>query len=140
VVGNWMESGVFYGRKRDGNRSEIRQIRNSHDKQRDHDKLTMKTKLAVILCFAFIVALYASLNLPPYDKSKSPSMSLPEAYGRAVAALGPETNQFHCISANITTTFSRDGEWYFTFYSANPTPKYVVVEFSGKVIFDNGFR
>lgn len=85
--------------------------------------------------------LYASLVAPPYDKSKPPGMTLPNAYEKAMVALGSETNQFHCVSATITTEFSDNG-WYFTFCSTNSKvpSKLIVVEFNGKVIFDNGYR
>ncbi len=68
-------------------------------------------------------------------------MSLPMAYEKAVVALGTDTNQFHCISATITTEFPDDG-WYFTFCSTNSSvvPKLIVVQFNGKIIFDNGLR
>ena len=90
---------------------------------------------------AVVITAYASLIQPPYDKSKPPKMSLPVAYENAMVALGSDTNQFHCISASITTEFPDDG-WYFTFCSTNSKtmPKLIVVEFNGKVIFDNGFR
>ncbi len=103
----------------------------------------MKTKLTTFLAFAFVVTtLYASLILPPYKKSKPPSIPLPIAYERAIAFLGSDTNQFHCVSASITTEFTPEGEWYFTFYSTNTNaePKSIAVEFNGKVVFDNGWR
>jgi hypothetical protein len=60
----------------------------------------------------------------------------------AMTALGTQTNQFHCVSANVTTTFSPDGEWYFAFYptNANTMPKFIAVEFDGKVVVDDGLR
>jgi hypothetical protein len=102
----------------------------------------MKCKLILILFTALVaVSLYASLIAPPYDKTKPPGISLPVAYERAIAALDSDTNQFHCVSATITTEFSSEG-WYFTFCSTNSKvmPKLIVVEFNGKVIFDNGYR
>ncbi len=88
------------------------------------------------------MTLLASIVLPPYNKSKPPSLPLPAAYERAISTLGAATNEFHCISANITTEFTPEGEWYFTFYSTNSNvaPKFIAVEFNGKVVFDNGFR
>lgn len=102
----------------------------------------MKTLLTVIFSVLFLTTVYATFILPPYDKSKPPKMSLPGAYDKAIAALGADTNQFHCISATITTEFSANGEWYFTFCSTNfqVQPKLIAVEFDGKVIFDNGLR
>lgn len=77
------------------------------------------------------MALFASF-ITPYDNAKSPTLPLPLAYERAMTALGTSTNQFHCISADIQTSFSPDGEWFFTFYSTNSKPKWVTVEFNGK--------
>jgi|GEM_PF-1268093 len=89
----------------------------------------------------FATTVFASLVQPPYNNSKPPKMSLPIAYERAVVALGTDTNQFHCVSATITTEFSDEG-WYFTFCSINhiTMPKLIVVEFNGKVIIDGGDR
>lgn len=102
----------------------------------------MKNILALTLSLVLILILCASAILPPYNKSIAPSLSLPVAYEAAITALGPATNQFHCISANITTQFRAEGEWYFGFYSTNSTvrPKFIAVEFNGTVIFDNGLR
>jgi hypothetical protein len=102
----------------------------------------MKITITLTLALALIAtSLYASIIQPPYDNSKPPKMLLPVAYERATAALGSDTNQFHCVSATITTEFA-DGGWYFTFCSTNSKvmPKLIVVEFNGKVVFDNGFR
>ena len=96
-----------------------------------------------MLSLAFIVTtLYASLVLPPYDKSKPPGITMPVAYECAMTALGSATNQFYCVSASITTEFTSEGEWHFTFCSTNSKamPKLIVVEFNRKVIFDNGYR
>lgn len=80
------------------------------------------------------MVLYAT-SFVPYNNAKPPTLSLPDAYERAVTALGPATNQFHCVSASIQTSFGTDGEWFFTFYSTNsqPKPKWVTVEFNGKI-------
>jgi hypothetical protein len=88
------------------------------------------------------MAIYASVVLPPYDKVKAPSLPLPVAYEQAITFLGNGTNQYHCISAEISNNFSSDGEWYFTFYSTNSAamPKRIAVTFEGKVIEDNGLR
>jgi hypothetical protein len=102
----------------------------------------MKTKFAAVLVLGLITtALYASLIQPSYDNSKPPRMPLPVAYASAMTALGTDTNQFHCVSATITTEFPDDG-WYFTFCSTNSKslPKFIAVEFNGKVIFDSGDR
>jgi hypothetical protein len=104
----------------------------------------MKTKIiAIFASLLFAATVYATFISPPYDKSKTPRISLPIAYEYATAALGSDTNQFHCISASVTTTFSSEGEWYFTFCSTNSkvvTPKWIAVGFNGKVIFDHGDR
>jgi hypothetical protein len=92
----------------------------------------MKKSLGVFLFLTFVGLVYATI-IVPYSKSKIPSLSLPLAYEKAVTALGAATNQFHCISANVTTDFGPDGEWRFTFYSTNSRPKWVTVEFNGRI-------
>ena len=90
----------------------------------------------ITISFALFVYLFAEIlfasPIIPYNNSKPPGLSLPLAYGDAMMALGSATNQFHCVSANIATTFSPTGGWFFTFYSTNSTPKWVTVEFNGK--------
>ena len=96
----------------------------------------MKPKFILLILLAMTAVLFASAIIP-YDNAKSPALPLPIAYDLAISALGVETNHFHCISANVETTFSRDGEWFFTFYSTNSKPKWVTVEFSGKTHVEN---
>lgn len=103
----------------------------------------MKTKLVTLLGLgAVVITTFATIIGPPYDKSKPPTMLLPVAYQHAVEALGPDTNQFHCVSAVVTDELVGGGEWYFTFCSTNSkaTPKWIAVGFNGKVIFDHGYR
>jgi hypothetical protein len=73
--------------------------------------------------------------ITPYNTSKPANMPLPTAYAYAMSYLGSATNQFHCLSAKITTDYGADGEWQFTFYSTNAQPKHkwVTVEFNGKI-------
>jgi hypothetical protein len=94
----------------------------------------MKKKLALLLIIGTGIALFAT-PIIPYNNAKAPTLPLPDAYGRAMVALGSATNQFHCVSANVQTSFGPDGEWFFTFYSTNSPPnrKWVSVEFNGKV-------
>ncbi len=101
----------------------------------------MKAYLTIILSLMCISISFADLiPLSGYDKTKPPGLSLPAAYECAMSALGSETNEYHCLDAKITTLFSSEGEWYFTFYSTNAsaTPKLIAVEFNGKVVFDHG--
>ena len=104
----------------------------------------MKTITLIIVLASAAIAFAGiyPLVFKGYDKSKAPTLTLPLAYDRAMSALGAYTNTFHCISATITTTFSLEGEWYFTFYSTNSNtmPKRIAVEFNGKVVLDNGLR
>ncbi|HEY1716742.1 MAG TPA: hypothetical protein VGH42_00420 [Verrucomicrobiae bacterium] len=91
----------------------------------------MKTKIILFTSLTLATIIFAS-PIIPYKNSKPPSLLLPDAYERATAALGTATNQFHCISANVATSFSSDGEWFFTFCSTNSKSKWVTVEFNGK--------
>ena len=78
------------------------------------------------------MSVYATL-IVPYDNSKPTGLPLPIAYDKAMNALGSSTNEFHCLSANVSTDFGPDGGWQFTFYSTNSKPKWITVEFNGKV-------
>ena len=93
----------------------------------------MKTLHAFLILPTFAIILLATESVP-YDNAKPPSLSMPAGYELAVSALGSVTNQFHCISASISTDFGTPA-WYFKFYSTNtpPKPKWVTVEFGGKV-------
>ena len=95
----------------------------------------------LLAVLAFTTAVWASFVQPPYDNAKSPGLSLPAAYQTAEAALGADTNRFHCVGANITTDFGAP-RWSFTFYTTNSPPgwKCLTVDFAGKVQEDNGFR
>lgn len=96
----------------------------------------MKMKLTLVIIFVATTFLYASFHIP-YNNATPPSLSLPSAYERATTALGTATNEFHCVSANVATFFSPDGEWLFTFYSTNSKPQFVIVEFNGKTHIEN---
>jgi len=69
-----------------------------------------------------------------WDNTKPPTLPLPVAYQLAVTALGQATNQFHCVSAGVTT--DPGPGWDFTFYSTNASgiPRIFCVEFDGNVI------
>ena len=100
----------------------------------------MKTRYILFASFAFAVAVFAMPRLwPSYDETKQPSLSLPAAYDKATAALGPATNRFHCVSASLDNIFFRDGEWHFLFITSSPTngAAYswpVMVYFDGTVV------
>ena len=97
----------------------------------------------IILLFMLVVCtvVFASHLGPPYDNSKSPTLSLPDAYQLATTALGSATNQFHCVGASITTDFGAP-RWSFTFYTTNTPPRWkcMTVDFGGKTEEDGGFR
>ena len=91
----------------------------------------MKLKLSILTFLVLSFVVFASVRVP-IDYAKRPSLALPAAYEQAMQALGPSTNQFFCIAASISTSFSSDGEWFFTFSSTNSISKWVTVEFNGK--------
>ena len=99
------------------------------------------TKLLLMVLMALALTAIASLVMPPYDNSKTPKLSLPAAYQRAVIAMGTATNEFHCVAAGITTDFG-DPRWSFTFCSTNKPvrTRWMTVDFAGKTEEDNGFR
>jgi hypothetical protein len=101
----------------------------------------VKKKLLLFGLVALATTVLASLVVPPYDDKKAPALSLPDAYQFAVLAIGSSTNEFHCVAAGITTDFG-DPRWSFTFYSTNSLKRqrWIVVDFSGKTVEDNGAR
>jgi hypothetical protein len=92
----------------------------------------MKTRYILLGLLAVATAVFASADWP-WDNTKSATISLPEAYDRALIALGSETNQLHCISAEVSSKFRNDGGWRFVFYYTNTPPKFktVYVDFVG---------
>jgi hypothetical protein len=100
--------------------------------------MIMKKKLILLITFGAATVLFADY-IVPYNKAKAPAVSLPDAYHRAMVALGPATNQFHCIDASVQTSFNPEGEWFFTFYATDSPPKrkWVTVEFNGKIRVEN---
>jgi hypothetical protein len=95
----------------------------------------------ILLGFVALTTTVFALEMPPYDNSKPPALSLPAAYQLAAVALGSATNQFHCVAASITTDFGAP-RWSFTFCSTNTPPKtrWMTVDFGGKTQEDNGYR
>jgi uncharacterized SAM-binding protein YcdF (DUF218 family) len=100
-----------------------------------------KSKYLFLILLALALTSLASFVMPPYDNSKPPKLSLPDAYQFAIAAMGSTTNQFHCVGASITTDFG-DSRWSFTFCSTNKAmrTRWMTVDFSGKTQEDNGLR
>jgi hypothetical protein len=100
----------------------------------------MKARYVLFGSFLFVAALVARpVMWPSYDEKKPPSLPLPVAYEKAMAALGQSTNQYHCVRASVSNMLVRDGEWDFTFTTATPTNgvpfnKNIVVYFDGTVI------
>jgi hypothetical protein len=89
-----------------------------------------KTILFIGLSLAMIALATPVKN---YPASTPPAISLPDAYVKATNALSSETNQYHCISAKVVVELSEKGEWQFMFYTTNSNPRWVTVDFNGKV-------
>ena len=93
----------------------------------------MKTRYILLGLLVVATAIFArAVRL--WDNTKPPTLPLPAAYQLAITALGQATNQFHCVSAGITTEYGSGG-WDFTFFSTNAStiPRVFCVEFDGKV-------
>src|ERR1700728_4032238 len=101
----------------------------------------MKKRFIPFTLLAFCTVVFASIFLPPYDNSKTPTLPLPVAYQIAVAALGSDSNQLHCVSASIITDFGSP-RWSFNFYSTITPPRWkcMTVDFGGKTQEDIGLR
>jgi len=93
--------------------------------------MKINSKYSLIGLIALAGTAFASLIMPPYDNSKPPKLSLPDAYQLAVVAMGSATDQYHCVGASITTDFG-DPRWSFTSCSTNKQTrtKWMAVDFS----------
>ena len=97
----------------------------------------MKTRYILLGLFAIATTVFARFPSAPYDRTKPPpSLPLPAAYQMAITALGQATNQFHCVSAELSSP-----GWKFSFFSTNASvlPKCFYVEFEGKVYEDDAY-
>jgi hypothetical protein len=90
----------------------------------------MKWRFTVLVVLGMALVLFAADV--PYDVKRPPRVPLPVAYAQAMEALGPYTNNYHCVGASLTTMFSPQGGWMFSFCSTNGKPKGVVVPFGEK--------
>jgi len=99
----------------------------------------MKKRYLLLIAFASCSVVLAG-GIWPWDTAKPAPITLHVAYNRALVALGTLTNEFHCLSARVSTELSNNGEWEFVFYSTNtntpPKPKKVYVEFNGHTQID----
>ena len=69
-----------------------------------------------------------------YDPRVIPPLTLPEAYGRAMTALGSNTNSYHCMNAQFLTSEPR--VWAFRFYNTNGSLRSVDVSTNGCRVYD----
>src|ERR1039457_5986817 len=85
----------------------------------------------LMLIVAAICALAFSFGppgyVPPRQRPDPPVISLTNAYRIAIAAIGPATNQFHCVRTNGNLCWANEGDWIFVFSSTNGHTKAVCV-------------
>ncbi|MGH7992193.1 MAG: hypothetical protein ACREDQ_01645 [Limisphaerales bacterium] len=81
----------------------------------------------------------AALAYELRDPITPPEPPLPQAYQRALQALGAETNTFYCVNATSLSLSENLGscEWHFEFFSTNGRVREVFVGSSGKTIVRN---
>jgi hypothetical protein len=98
----------------------------------------MKARYIIFGLLGISTVVLARFPSVPWDNTKPPSLALPIAYQSAITLLGQATNQFHCVSANVSREFASPG-WKFTFFSTNASvmPRCFYVEFDGKVYEDD---
>jgi hypothetical protein len=86
----------------------------------------------IIFAMLTIVSSVAFATLWLFDPKTAPTIPLPNAYGRAMTALGSATNEFHCTDAKFNTP----GTWFFSFYSTNGALKTVEVSTNSSKVVD----
>lgn len=102
----------------------------------------MKRSLVAIIILA-TTALVVAWN-SGYDLKRKPPTPLPVAYEAALKALGPATNQLHCVGAFLDGA-EPGGDWVIRFYSTNATDRlnverYVTVGFKGEVYVQDSYE
>src|SRR5262245_19443799 len=98
---------------------------------RFRSRRVIATVAALVL---FVASGYAFLVVR--STTTPPDPTLPQAYAKAVEALGGQTNTFYCLSASALAISDSSGptEWHLVFYATNGHLREVVVPTSGKVI------
>ena len=93
----------------------------------------LKTLLIVVLALGVTCGVvFAESWL--YDARVIPPITLPEAYSRAMTALGSATNSYHCMNAQFLT--STPCGWSFRFYTTNGALRSVDVSTNKCVVYD----
>jgi hypothetical protein len=87
----------------------------------------------------FLCSLRLSVTLSHTNGTLSkspPSVTLPQAHEKAVAALGAQTNGSYCVSADARSVSDSSGRiaWHLMFYDIDGQLSEVIVPTSGKVI------
>jgi hypothetical protein len=73
---------------------------------------------------------------------KPPNLLLPDAYAGAVKALGANTNQFYCASAqciDLASSTGSNGEWSLAFFDTKGNAKTVHVLFDKTIHIEEGY-
>jgi hypothetical protein len=93
------------------------------------------TAITVVAVLALFVAGVYAFNLP-HDARIPPNPTLPQAYQKAVQALGSQAGTFYCLRASAMGISESYGptEWHLVFYSTNGQLREVVVPTTGKII------
>ncbi len=107
-------------------------------------KFTYSQSRRVITVVAVLALLVATAYafLVGRNTKTAPVPTLPEAYEKALEALGAQTNAFYCLSANAMdrTDTSAPTEWHLVFYSTNGQLREVVVATSRQAIVREKLR
>jgi hypothetical protein len=99
--------------------------------------LSRRLRIAAIATglVAFVASAYAFRMA--HKTTTPPIPTLPQAYERALEALGGQTNAFYCLHADAQSISESAGptEWHLWFWATNGQFREVVVRTSVKVIF-----
>jgi hypothetical protein len=97
-------------------------------------------KLALLAVVGTLVAVVALAATREMNFAARPSLSLCDAYSKALTTIGDATNTSHCIFARLDIASSTDGWWVFHFASDKGVKhdKHVTVHFDGKTEVQDG--
>jgi hypothetical protein len=96
----------------------------------------MKRTFLLILLFSALTGLVVAQGWlfggpPPYDRTKPPATSLPDAYAAALTQIGAATNRFYCVSASVLEN-TKNGSWRFTFTNTNGQTARIDIQLDGR--------
>lgn len=96
-------------------------------------------RLLIAFALLGVSAGFVYARMIGWRDSEAPRLALPDAYACAAVALGPATNEYHCVRAICLISMSPGGEWWLSFFSTNGTQRTAIVFFDKTTRIIDGY-